>query len=27
MVQQVGAMNYVRLREPDVIYQAETPEE
>lgn len=27
MVQQVGAMNYVRLREPDVVYQSEAPEE
>ena len=27
MVQQVGAMNYVRLREPDVVYQSDAPEE
>ena len=27
MVQQVGGMNYVRLREPDVIYESGTPEE
>ncbi len=27
MVQQVGGMNYVRLREPDAVYQTDTPEE
>ncbi len=27
MVQQVGAMNYVRLREPDVVYQSDAPKE
>ena len=27
MVQQVGAMNYVRLREPDVVYQSDAAKE